>query len=690
MPDALDLAQQNPNPSPTQVPVTAQPTTPVDAPVDQNQVQGAKPLPTVSELRTQMGQKLPTVSELKQQVLDSQPKTAGDIFDHYISPIKNLFSGDTSVSHPFTGQVADTVFGTGPMGKIMQAAGQSAADTWGAMKGVSSQELYKSMDPEDAKKDQEIVKGANEAWFRPLIYKILAQEAANAANITENLVKPIFAGGAGLIGAASAVGEQLESAVGKNPVSELARGLGTGAGGDILPEIGHLTEAAKEGTRPTTGPSAPDLRIPTDPVTKFNEARAKGVIGPDGEKGFFGTTPVTPEEAQARAQAAQEAGLPEVPEPTKTVPTIQELARQVNPDAFKEWDKLSDLQENLRASLQYVVGRESGTSESAIGLRQRIQETDLQLRDLIPETSDARKRVEEMLDAQTPTGDQYRDYVQVQALEAALRMQELERPVQEATDHARSLLPDEPTGSTGEPGKPASEAPKPSSGESKSSASNGTRTVEGNSGSATGSGRSGSSPEGSLVGNNGLKELSEGETATAGGSKRLLQDAVLRGMGDEEEAATDLPEYVKFNAKEQMTKAADLVTNHLDEALDILDGNKPSAPDLHEQFVLRALKSLADETENAGLARRIRKSPLNKQVSLAGQTLAARSGLYGVDATSLLEHVENLKRKTAGGFRKADAAIKATADAIEKSVSESIDKFKDDVESFAKSIQCDT
>lgn len=684
MPDALDLQPPNPNPVPSLTPpVSAQPSTPPDAPLDQA-AQVEKQLPTVSELRAQMSgnvvqpgspKQLPTVSELKQQMLSNQPKPA--------SPWEDYYNNRNYTVDPFTGSVADTVFSQGPIGKILSAAGQSASDQWGSMKGVSSQELYKSMDPEDAKNDQAIVKSANEAWLRPLVYKIIAQEAANVANITENLVKPIFAAGAAFIGGVSQAGESLEQTVGKNPVSELARGAATGAGGDILPEAGHLVEAAREGTRPTGIPATPDLRVPIDPVTKFNTGRAQGVIGPDGERGFFGTTPVTPEEAQARAEAAQEAGMSPPEMKPNAMPTVQELARQVDPDTFKEWDRLTDLQENLRASLQYVLGRE-GEGESAVGLRERIQDTDYKLRDLIPETSEARNRVQEMLSSESPTGDQYRDYVQAQALEAALRMQELSRPVQEATDHARSLLPDETTPDTGEPRKPASDRPTAS----------GTPTgdASGATGSDTGPGSRGSQPssgvEGAMGGSNGLKGLSTGETKVAGGSNRLLQDAVLRGMGDPEDVE-GLPEYVKFNAKEQMDRAAGIVANDKEHALDILDGKKAAPSDVHEQFILRALKSLADETQDADLARRIRKSPLNKQLSLAGQTLAARSGLYSADLTSLLENVENGKREMAGGFAKADAAIKATADSIKASVEESMQKFKGDVEAFAKSIQCD-
>jgi len=214
-------------------------------------------------------------------------------------------------------------------------------------------------------------------------------------------------------------------------------------------------------------------------------ARAKGIIG-EGEQGYFNTKTPTPADLAARAKAADLAGVPkeEIARPPRKTIDVNELAREVDPDTFKEWDRLTQLRDKLRDDLknnnsiewnQLQIEKEMSKildpvkwdetllperdvarmnqlrtdleaakavveTPSMKKTREGIAAADEGLRDLIPKVADARDRTQRLLDSDSPEGEMYRNYVQGKALELEMKLQELEADVEDAFVHAESLI----------------------------------------------------------------------------------------------------------------------------------------------------------------------------------------------------------------------------------------------------------
>jgi hypothetical protein len=681
-------------------------------------------LPTAEDLYKQA---LPTADNLYDQAQTEHSKTAAGITENYLKPVKDFFSGASGpLTHSYTGPLADAVFDQGPMGRIMKAAGQGAADEWGAMKGVYSQKLYETMDPEDAKNDRNTVKSGNEGWLRPLAYKLLAQETANVINAVTAVSKPIFAGMAGVGAGIHQLGQELPQPLGE--LTQEAMGALPALHGAI-PEGSPLARSAQEGADLRTPSQGADFartsestdfvvgkhgatevnpaRLPTplDASQVFADARSRGAIG-EGEAGYFGLGPVTPENQQARYRAANDSGNllltdQTIKEEKDYVPTIPDLARQINPEAFAKQDSLRDLQENLRLSIQYTEGK----GKDATDIRTRLASIDEQLRDLIPDTADARQRATEMLNSDSPEGDMFRDYVQAQALEKAL--QASGEDVQDAYGRSTALLRDSAPKSTGEAGKPASEAPRGSKGGPDGQSTTGrsgpapTRPGEGSpEGSPTGEQNAVPGKSGSGIPETPFKTPEEiglkGDKTSSGAAQLLQQEALAKGILKEPIGKEDLPGITSFNREEQANAAARYVMKHFEDAKSAIRGEGPRPPGIHPQFLLAALKEVAYQTGDYDLVRDIIKSDINKEASEAGQTLAARVGLIESDPTALIESVEKNRKQRRGDLRyeaeskaTVSRAVQKAAQDIKSSVDRATNQFKEDWGSFLKSIECD-
>lgn len=192
------------------------------------------------------------------------------------------------------------------------------------------------------------IKSVNEALIRP---------AATAANIVmDTLSKPIQDIATAATGASNLIEGDHPTALREvfaapfGATGEVAQGALEG----FLPEFGGAHEiAAVEGA------------ARSETLRSAATARSLGVTG-EGEAGFYDAVPVTPENARARAAAAQEAGLEppatealEAPIPEGTpaetspsIPTREEVARRIDPETFGQYDALTTERETLRDQIE--------------------------------------------------------------------------------------------------------------------------------------------------------------------------------------------------------------------------------------------------------------------------------------------------------------------------------------------------
>lgn len=623
---------------------------------------------------------------------------------------------------PYEGAAADHLFSSNTeAARVLDAVGQGFKDGWGS----AGQSLYQNEIEKEARdKDTSYLKAASESWLRP---------AAAAMDFVTHF--PLAVGGA------------------------VAGFLGQ-TGQEIGGPIGELMKIAASGAIPEGGfESAPAV----DHITAIHEARAEGVVGPQGEKGFFETEPPPPEEEQIRQQAADEAGqrlgknnkiLPEVPKETApALPDIHTLARQIAPETFSKYDRLLDIQENLRLTKTYlegqfetreipkkapadlIVARRSPDGEVTYGepgqfhsdlfssdaayekandeqmgfatehgapfmsrsealdwveknqpgkeqrdyedrglemgsyktaeakeidrgvekitpetpgnlktaaslnqVRSRLQDIDEQLRDLLPETSAAKNRVQELLASESKEGSAYRDYVQAQALENAIRLQELSPDVSDAYHHAESLVPAEEEHPEGGP----QEAPQ--------------------AGLAQGTYKS---TQDTARGPGGPPKPSETEVS------QVSPGAIEKGLHETFEGT---PEFQGVNYKTESENAKALVDSNPEQAKRVALGLEAS-PGVHPQAVLRAVKELAYKTNDTELMERLADSPLNQHASKAGQTLSLRRGIFDFDPVNLMSQLNDARLRAAGGL-KAEGRIQNITDTLKDRLSRFDENWK--------------
>lgn len=370
-------------------------------------------------------------------------------------------------SKSFTGNLADQFFST-DLGKaskgiarIMSHTGQGAQQGWGAgsdFNGELKAWATKTGLSEFDEAHKSASKKFNEDFIRPSIYGAL-RFPATAVDVASHYAMGAFGGVMGFTGQ---VGEELQDAAEAANTSDnqskwylpFAPALGgtgefftllTGGPFDIYhnPDTGEVKYGA------------PSMLLSEFLPHVTAVARAKGAIG-EGEAGYFNAREPSPQALQERLSAAREAGI-DPPKVNPPVTDVNLLARLIDPDAFKEWDHLREVQESLRKNLKgktqaleddLAFGRIQTPAELAKRdrdiqyLRDSFQSADERIRDLIPKTGDARTRVDELLNSDTPDGAMFRDFVQKILLENELKMAGLSTEVNLARSHARSLKPD--------------------------------------------------------------------------------------------------------------------------------------------------------------------------------------------------------------------------------------------------------
>lgn len=574
-------------------------------------------------------------------------------------PVSNSFDNDfpQQAHHgtgSFAGDIADTFFTESAPGRVMNAFGQGVKQSWGHGFVELGQETDAWMTKHGVYNDyqkgnENLIKGLNETFLRPTIYGALATG------------RVLGAGFEGLFKASEQTSKELTDDS-KSP------------GNPDLPWYAptNLTHTVTRPLEGATGELLADLNAGAG-LESFAQAtslsRAKAITG-EGEAGFFNTREPKPEILTERVNAAKEAGVS--PKPVQPVDfNIDTIARQINPDVFNEADRLKDIQENLRLSKAYLTGQLGRSYKEDLEIKRKLeaiplelQGVDEKLRDLIPAQVTARQTTEEMLNSQSKEGSAFRDYIQAQRLEAAIKAEDIAPEIADAKAHAELLVPG--------PKERAETLKKQAKEKEKLQKLEETVT----------------NPEGSTVPEGQVAVESSqvlqaipgtGETKVRGLAANIEASAVERGLA---ESFGDLPTYQVVKDSDQAAKIADLMNTDLEKAKRIALGDEAAPQGIIPEFVLDAVERHAAATGDGQLILDLgTKSKLLEQGTTMGQRIHALGARQAMEdnPVKMIQSAAAARRET----------IKKTADTIKQSIDESIDKFKSDWDAFVKSIECD-
>lgn len=576
---------------------------------------------------------------------------------------------------PFTGPVSDQLFQQGPVGRIMSAFGQGVKDSWGS----DDSSLYKGeLDKEAREKDVNLLTALRNSVMKP----------TSAA--LDAISKLPFAIGSGIAGATGQASEELHK--GSEALKEGSPdwAFDTG-GGKVHLDPGHLLASPLDYASDILGGVSSGALLEggvlghaaaVDHIQQILDARSKGVIG-EGEAGFFKVTKPSPENLQDREAAAQEAGTwtPRFKEGAVIstedhVPTVPELARQMDPDTFNKADELGDLKENLQLSLQsertkYNQAVENGVSEDhpdmvrrALGmdeLRERIQKSDEGIRDLIPDVAEAKNRADELLHSDSLEGEQYRNFIQVQAFERALAAEPLKAKAEETLRLANDLK---------EANEP--EEVKPAKTDLKSS---GIIKPEKKPEVIV-------TPEAVNGGSTLRKVQGTGEKTPLSVNQRLQIDSVIQGWKTE---VGDVPQEEVLKTEQQLGEASRLIKDNpsVAEKVAMGDAEAPEEYSVHPEAVLRMLKKQAEDTWDFKLGLKLADTRLAGEARTMGQRLNLLKGMYDIDPVGIIQDLnKTMKEQGKKVIDKVSKEIKASVDAA-------MNDFKPDMEKFLRSIECD-
>lgn len=546
----------------------------------------------------------------------------------------------------YIGKFADDFFKQTSVGRVMSAFGQGAENEWGANSLDLDSEAKGWLSKSGVAKDfisqhKELAKSANEDFVRPI---------AHLVDLGINDVR----GAIGAVsGATGQIGSELIKEAQSIPQSPLAGQAhipspeealrfagktilgGTGdilqnvAGGEFSDEPGNNAQAA----------FLPEGGIEHQEVAK---ARAHGVIG-EGEEGFFNTRTPSPEALEARTEASKEAGMDVPPPLQKPVTDLHVLARQIDPDNVGEWDKLKDLQENLRLNRTYLqgqmedIGYKAPLQSKIREVGEHLQTIDEQMQELFPKVVDARQRAEDMLNSQGPEGEAYRKMVQAQIFEHHLKMMDLEPSVDDAYNHAQNLVPTEektldPTqdiskSGTGTPTDETSKVPV------KEEPVNALKPVEGT-----------------------------GDTKVRGLAKNLEADFIEKGFAD---SLGELPEYKGLKLRDQAEKTSEFIKSDPDMAVRVAQGYESPPEGILHASVWKALRDIAAKSGDVELGRKLAQGDTPAQIGTMAQNLRVLRDVDETDPTGIIKNIEDNRRA------KADIEVKQEA----KNISNQVKKY---------------
>lgn len=331
-----------------------------------------------------------------------------------------------------SGAIADLTTALAPVGRVLHAFGVGSEDAWGSapLEQTPAQDFLRKAGGWDdyAEKQGGVLKGFNEGVLRPL-----------AASLDRNITGPaVLTGrilGAGIEGTEGALAQGAQETKG---VPYAGPVLSTALGG-----AGEFLET-------TTQTAAPEMQFMHELSTaaksvNLSKARATAVIG-EGEEGFFNTVPPTEQQIAQRTEAATKSGVPvhQAVAP-KPVPTVDELARRVDPETFTQYDEFARQRQEALDRFNEMAEAHGQTPEAQVAqakidaIMDKVKGVESRLTGAArARLADAQDELEGVLRQRTPE----MEAINAQRTEASYQMQRLYSRVQDAYDHAQTLLPD--------------------------------------------------------------------------------------------------------------------------------------------------------------------------------------------------------------------------------------------------------
>lgn len=351
--------------------------------------------------------------------------------------------------HPVkTGALADFAVAAHASGRVLNAFKQGAVDSWGAS-AVQDKPVQAAMgEGWNAFADQQggLLKGFNEAVLRP---------AAAVLDRVWTAPSPFFGAAVSPQQAVNAVAGALPAAVGGvqaglQQTQEEAKAIPGIPGAVLSSAAGGASElldwaastGAPEFATPLGVPQAARELDQGVAAADLAHARSLAVVG-EGEEGYFGTVPPTPEDLEVRATAAQEAGQPLPPQPPP--PTVHELARKVDPETFVQWDALAAEKEAYRTQITEATSARSELPEAVAAqadidtILGKVNGVQARL------TGMARDRLaaaQDALDAVLHTDTPELAALRGKLMDVDFAMRDLAPDVSQAYRHAQDLMPE--------------------------------------------------------------------------------------------------------------------------------------------------------------------------------------------------------------------------------------------------------
>lgn len=431
--------------------------------------------------------------------------------------------------------------------------------------------------------------------------------------------------------------------------------------------------------------------------TEIQKGRALGTVG-EGETGFHDVVPPTPENLQARTEAAGEAGIP-VPKPAEPPATIHDLARQIEPEAFQKYDAaavekdtqrqkiqaLAAERENLpeaveaQNTINEILGKVRGveerlTKKAAERLAEAQDRLDTILRTDSPEMANARQALQDADIAQrdlVPTvAAAYRQAREITPDEVAAKPEE--PPAHEATPPAE-VKPEEPPSLPpniaekleAPKAEPIEAAPQPTA-EGKQPAGEGAKTT--------------------IRTVPGLRPIEgTGELKTRGLAQSAEASAIGKGLV---ETFGDLPEYRTVDFDAMLEKVAQYAKERPEDAMEIAMGRKAAPKGTLPNAFFVAVKDAAEKAGDVDTARELAtNSKLLEQATTKGQDIAILARIDKSSPTGAMLDVQ--KAREADLARRSD--VKDVTDATVKEIKTEIKNAASRSEAwsqFVNSILC--
>ena len=587
-----------------------------------------------------------------------------------------------SEAKPMSGGLWDHLASTGDFGRVLSKFGQGAEEGWGYTMHELAPETEAILKNTPSFKEiyDEVgvgkTKAFNETFGRTAVW----------ASLLKRLEIAPVAGFFGMMQGAGAAG--IEAA---NILSEEAKRREESP--SLLPDVGRfIASGASEilGATASGQYGGNDIGMPM-----LAHARAKGVIG-EGEIGYFNTSPLTELKAKQRAVAAQEAGIPQPKIPEPPVMDIDVLARRVNPELFDRHDGVLEKMESIREKKQELNSLIQSFPEP-----EALQNQLIRLREKKTLSNKDQARLEQLEDLEQKNLKYQQLNSQLANLDLQLR--EMIPDVNEAYEHAKTLLPDlheraqadwyksaeqytsdltdefnekvtkstfsKETGEvslptdTTEPPVPPKFVPGTPSETQTTNILGGKQPISG--------------PLKSVEGTGELKER--------GLSQSLEMTAVENHLVEE---FGDLPEYHQVSMKEQSIAAVELLNKDYERAKAIAMGLKKPPVNLLPESVLVAVEKRAIVEKDIDLLRDLAtRGKLPEQATTMGQRLRTLAERNNISPMTAIHEVQARREAALQKNERFTKAIKNVVSELTKVIQKNAPD-KDTVKSFIESIQC--